>query len=227
MTTFTAWAWLGIGWTVATAAAAETTPVEPPEAVARVAAWASQSGDSRGLPFVVIDKVTAQVFVFGADGQLSDATPALLGSALGDDSVPGIGDRPLAQIKPEERTTPAGRFLAGFGPGPKNRQVLWVDYETAVSMHPVVNANRKEQRPERLQSETPDDNRITYGCINISAKFYEDVVRPMFTEAKAVVYVLPETRTLAEVFPRLPTQALAEAPEDAEAVDLAVVSPTK
>jgi len=198
--------------------AAEAPVVEAPvvEAETRLMTqftdWVIASGDNHGLPFVIIDKVEAEVSVFAADGQLRGAAPALLGLARGDDSVPGIGDRKLSSISPEERTTPAGRFIAGFRPDGK---ILWVDYETAISMHPVPVANAKEQRLRRLQTPTPKDNRITYGCINVSAAFYEDVVRPTFTGTSGVVYILPETRLLDEVFLAFRTQepsALAAAP---------------
>ena len=79
-----------------------------------VADWVLDSGDNRNLPFVIVDKVDAKVFVFHADGRLRGAAPALLGLALGDDAVPGIGERKLADIRPEERTTPAGRFVAAL-----------------------------------------------------------------------------------------------------------------
>ena len=45
-----------------------------------------------------------------------------------------------------------------------------------------------------------DDNRITYGCINVAAPFFEDVVRSVFRDAIGVVYILPETRSLTDVF---------------------------
>lgn len=47
---------------------------------------------------------------------------------------------------------------------------------------------------------TPLDKRISYGCINVPAKFYENVVRPAFTGTNGIVYVLPETRLAREVF---------------------------
>jgi hypothetical protein len=58
-----------------------------------VADWAVDSGDNRGMPFVIVDKVDAKVFVFDSDGRLRGAAPALLGLARGDDAIPGIGDR--------------------------------------------------------------------------------------------------------------------------------------
>jgi len=156
--------------------------------------------------------VAAEVFVYGADGQLISAGPALLGLAPGDNSTPGVGDRELSDIAPEDRTTPAGRFLAGWGPANGGKQVLWVDYATAISMHPVITAHPKEKRPQRLRSETPDDNRITFGCINVWANFYKKVVVPTVGDGNAVVYILPETMSLEEAFPAMRTQMAAAGP---------------
>ena len=150
---------------------------------------------------MVIDKVAAKVFLFDAQGQLVGATPALFGITAGDESAAGVGDRELSDIKPEDRTTPAGRFVAKFGRASGNRNVLWVDYATSISLHPVVTTNKKERRLQRLRSTTADDNRITYGCINVPAKFYQDIVRPLFTGTSGIVYILPESKYLFEVFP--------------------------
>jgi hypothetical protein len=174
-----------------------------PEAVAQVAAWVTASGDNRGLPFVVIDKVNAKVFVFEVDGELKGASPALLGLTRGDESVPGVGEKKLSALKAHEKTTPAGRFLAAYGPAAGGRRVLWIDYDTAISLHPVVTSNPKEQRTKRLRSASPDDNRITYGCINVSTTFYQQVVRKTFRGTEGIVYILPERRSLAEAFPAM------------------------
>jgi hypothetical protein len=180
------------------------------EAAVHFEDWVIASGDNGGLPFVIIDKVQAEVWVFDAAGQLQGAAPALLGFAHGDDSVPGIGDRKLSTIRPSERTTPAGRFIAGFGRTPGEENVLWVDYENAVSLHPVITASPKEKRLQRLKSATPEDNRITFGCINVPAAFYKAVVRPAFKGTTGVVYVLPETKSLDDVFPAFRSQQRAE-----------------
>jgi hypothetical protein len=188
----------------------------PSDAASQVIAWVSRSGDNGGLPFIVIDKLAAEIFVFDGGGALMAAAPALLGSAPGDESVEGVGDRELSAIAPEERTTPAGRFVAGYGYANGQRKVLWVDYATAISLHPVVSANRKEQRLARLYSPEADDNRITYGCINIAAAFYENLVRPLFADTRGIVYILPDTKPLDEVFPALaaPVQAQASLARD-------------
>lgn len=165
-----------------------------------VADWVVHANDHRGLPFVIVDKKDAKVFVFDVRGRLLGAAPALLGEALGDDAVPGIGERELSSILPEEKTTPAGRFVAALGGNMRGEDVLWVDYGGAVSMHRVLTTNAGERRLQRLATATPLDNRISYGCINIPAQFYENVVRPAFTGTQGIVYVLPETRSARDVF---------------------------
>ena len=165
-----------------------------------IADWVVDSSDNRKLPFVIVDKTNAKVFVFDAHGQLRGAAPALLGLARGDDSVPGIGNRALSTIRPEERTTPAGRFVATLGSRTSGEEILWVNYDDGISMHRVINTNLKERRPQRLATATPDDNRISYGCINVPAWFYVSVLSPAFTGTSGIVYVLPETRSIREVF---------------------------
>ena len=64
----------------------------------------------------------------------------------------------------------------------------------------MITANPRERRPQRLATPTPLDSRISYGCINVPAKFFENVVHPVFTGTNGVVYVLPETRSAREVF---------------------------
>jgi hypothetical protein len=174
---------------------------EPASAAARrFADWIVTSRDSHGMPFVIVDKVQAKVFVFSPDGRLRGATPALLGLARGDDTVPGIGQRKLASIRPDERTTPAGRFVAARGRDLDQKDVVWIDYEAAVSLHPVVTGKPKERRLQRLATVSAADNRISYGCINVPGAFYDKVVRPAFTGSSGVVYILPEVRSIRSVF---------------------------
>jgi hypothetical protein len=166
----------------------------------QIADWIVDAADNQGLPFVVVDKIDAKIFVFDADGRIRGAAPALLGLARGDHSVPGIGDRELSDMPPETRTTPAGRFVAALGMDTRGEDVLWVDYEAAVSLHRVLTTKPEERRLQRLATPTPLDNRISYGCINVPARFYETVVSPVFTGTKGIVYVLPEIQSAREVF---------------------------
>lgn len=196
----------------------------PSRQAREVADWALDSGDHRGLPFAIVDKAEARVFVFNAAGQLSGATPALLGLALGDDSVPGIGERKLSSIRPDERTTAAGRFVASLDHNLQGKEILWVDYDAAISLHPVVTSNAKERRAERLASSSPSERRISYGCINVPVQFFKNVVSPAFTGTDGIVYVLPETRSAREVFGSYDVEEHARLKTASQAVPAPVVA---
>lgn len=167
--------------------------------------WVARSRDNDGLPFMIIDKRQAHLWVFDRSGKLQGNAPVLLGVARGDDTAPGIGDKKLSEIKSEERTTPAGRFVAEVGMNARGEDVVWVDYDAAVSMHRVLTTNAKEQRARRLETPTPNDNRVSYGCINVPKAFFENVVSATVNGGNSVVYVLPESRPLRSVFSRLAT----------------------
>jgi len=182
-------------------AVADFGSAKPSRNAREIADWALVSNDHDSLPFLIVDKPAATLYVFDANGVLVGSSPVLLGLARGDDSVPGIGTRPMAQIRPHERTTPAGRFLAERGVNSHGEDIMWVDYEDAVSMHRVRATNPKERRLERLRTPTIADNRISYGCINVPKRFYERYVVPAFAGGHAVVYVLPDAGPLRDYFP--------------------------
>ena len=169
--------------------------------VRQMADWVADSRDNAGLPFVIVDKRDAKVFVFDKDGLILGSAWALVGAQRGDDSVPGIGTMPLHAITPEMRTTPAGRFVAGLGNDLGTLNVLWVDYASALSLHRVINTNPAERRLERIVSPVPAEHRISFGCINVPAAFFDKVVDPTFRSTKGVVYILPEVKAMGGVFP--------------------------
>ena len=69
----------------------------------------------------------------------------LLGSAPGDHSVPGIGERELSDMGPQDRTTPAGRFVSAMGRNTRGEDVLWVDYDSGLSLHRVLTTKPEER----------------------------------------------------------------------------------
>ncbi|WP_313317738.1 hypothetical protein [Stenotrophomonas sp.] len=173
---------------------------EVSDTVIELAGWVVASKDNQGYPFAIMDKAAAQILVFGGDGRLRGAAPGLFGSAAGDHTAPGVAGLALREIPGRDRTTPAGRFIGGFGPSIDAGRVLWVDYESAVSIHPTATGVPAERRVERLASPSPDDNRVTHGCINLSPAFYKQIVAPTF-ERGGVFYILPDSASLAETFP--------------------------
>jgi len=176
----------------------------PSSDLRRMANWIIDTFDHAGAPFFIIDKPQARLLVFDGQGRLQGATSVLLGLALGDVSAPGIGSRKLVDIRPEERTTPAGRFIAERGQNLRNEGVVWVDYDAAVSMHRVLTSNPAERRLERLASHRILDRRISSGCINVPARFFDALVYPpVASGAKVIIYVLPDERPLFAVFPEV------------------------
>ncbi len=184
-------------------------PIAPSAGTMRVADWIAASGDNHSLPYAIIDKTAASLFLFDGAGKSLGAGPVLIGIASGDEASPGVGSKKLSEIGPAEKTTPAGRFLAKFGLAAGRQKILWVDYANSVAIHPIpADASKREQRRERMLSPASDDNRITFGCINVPIALYSRVVRPLFQKKGGYVYVLPETKPLEVVFPRLRVNAV-------------------
>jgi hypothetical protein len=187
------------------AAAAQSAPIDDSALhsasaeVQFVASWIIDSGDNLGLPFLLIDKVDARVFAFNPAGQFQGAAAALLGMARGDHLLVS-NDTEMAQMPPQVRVTPAGRFVSRLALDSEGKEVLVLDYDASISLHPVTKGTPKERRAERLASATAQDNRISFGCINVPVPFYATFVSLAFAGTKGIVYVLPETSPASELF---------------------------
>ena len=200
----------GLWWALATAAVAADAPADSirgfmrvrPSAEARVMVESVlRSGDHVGRPFAVVDKKNARLFVFDAGGMLAGHTAALLGSTVGDHSVPGVGERAqTGSVRADERTTPAGRFDSVPGVNLSGEPVVWVDYATAFAIHRLRPGKSHALRAQRLATMSPDDNRVSLGCVIVPVDFYEQVVQPVLGRSRSVVYVLPESQLGREMF---------------------------
>jgi hypothetical protein len=163
--------------------------------------WVARSADNAGLPFAVVDKKSARIHVFDGKGRLAGTSPVLLGQAIGDESAPNVGDHAQDGVVPfEERTTPAGRFVSKPGLNSNGEAVVWVDYEAAFAIHRLRPGASRGPRELRLASMEPAAHRVSYGCVVVPEAFYRSVVQPMLGHSRAVVYVLPETRAVQEMF---------------------------
>ena len=165
--------------------------------------WVLATQDNQGKPFAIVDKKNAQIFVFESKGQLVGASPALLGLSIGDTDVSDIAHRQPTSLSTEERSTPAGRFLTEPGRNLNGEAVVWMDYAAKLAIHRLRPAAAHERRAARLASATPDDNRISLGCVIVSESFYDTVISPAFGRSHGVVYILPETRPVQHMFEAL------------------------
>lgn len=168
--------------------------------VVQVANWVSYTHDSQRRPFEIVDKKAAQMYVFDGWGKLWSSSPVLVGTAAGDDTAPGVGSKRLSQLKASEKTTPAGRFEAQRGRDNHGANVVWIDYDAALSIHAMASVSASERRAERMATADPGDNRISNGCINVPPRFFNGVLWPTVNKSGAIVYVLPETRTPSQQF---------------------------
>ncbi len=177
----------------------EPAPALTPDA-RHLVQWALETGDNQHLPFAVVDKKSARLFVFDAQGQLVGASAALLGQAPGDHSVPGVADGDLSRIPLADRTTPAGRFVSQPGRNLSGEAIVWFDYGAALAIHRVRPDASQSQRLASLASATPADNRASLGCVVVAPEFYDAVVSPTLGQHRGVVYVLPENQPVQAMF---------------------------
>lgn len=204
------------------ASAVELAMQKSSEEVKRVVRWVADSADNGGLPFMLIDKANAHVYVFNRGGQLQGAAPALLGLAKGDRML-APNSAPMSAMPPHVRITPAGRFVSRLAIDSTGKELLVLDYAASLSLHPVVKGKPHERRAERLLSATSQDNRVSFGCINVPVPFYQTVVSPAFKGTKGIVYVLPETGPASALFgiPAVVDTAVTGIPSPAGAASLA------
>jgi hypothetical protein len=163
--------------------------------------------DSCRIPNDCIDKKNARAFVFDADRQLQGAAPVLLGLAVGDEGLVDMSGREVSSLRPDERTTPAGRFVAEPGHNLQGEDVVWFDYAAKLAIHRLRPDLQRERRAQRLASAKVDDNRISLGCIVVPVFFYDKVIRPVLGQSRSVIYVLPETRSLRDMLGALQASA--------------------
>ena len=190
-------AWLGL--TAAGAAAAQGDADD----AAVMSRWIAFTGDNHGRPYAIVDKKSAHVFVFAADGSLAGATPVLLGVARGDHSVPGVGDLAPADIPLADRTTPAGRFVSRPGKNLTGEDVVWFDHGAGLAIHRLRRNASHAARLQRLEAGRPESRRVSAGCVVVPVAFYEKVVAAVLGRGRGVLYVLPELRSRDDVFPGL------------------------
>jgi len=158
------------------------------------------ASDNGGLPFAIVDKRDARIYVFEPAGRLVGASAILLGAAFGDRAVADADLRIPGRPTLDERTTPAGRFASQPGTNDKGEAIVWIDYAASLAIHRLRAAPAAERRAERLASPARDDKRISLGCIVVPVEFYESVVAPSLGRGRGVVYVLPESRPARALF---------------------------
>jgi len=170
-----------------------------PKDVLDTVQWVGASKDNKGLPFVVVDKVNARAYAFTPAAQLKATAPILLGVGVGDEVLVSP-DVPMSAVPPQKRITPAGRYVSKLVIDNHGKVVLLIDGPNLITMHIVAKGTPAQRRAERLASVASNDNRISFGCINVPPAFFTTVLDPDFRPAKGIVYILPEKTTPGKMF---------------------------
>lgn len=166
------------------------------DAIDRFAVAILATADHRGLPFAVVDKQTARLRIYAAEGRQLGDTAVLIGSAAGDRSRPGVGDRTRSgRLQGDDRVTPSGRFDSEPGRNLTGEAIVWLDYDAALAIHRLRSGPAERTRAQRLASPHAADRRASAGCVVVPVAFYESVVAPVLGRQRGVVYVLPEDST--------------------------------
>lgn len=176
----------------------------PPSDVWRLADAVRRNGDAyTGVSsghFAILDKMGARLWVFSPRGEAIANSPVLLGQAIGDDAAGDLGTRAFSRYNRSDKITPAGRFLTEEGVNLSGEEIIWLDYESGLSMHRVRNI-AGERRHERVASGVVAQRRISFGCINVPAPFFNQYLDPLFRSQRSVVYILPEVYHPEDFFP--------------------------
>jgi hypothetical protein len=162
--------------------------------------WIHAKGDDHGLPFAIVDKKAARIFVFDAGGRLVGDSSTILGLARGDIPVPGAGQKDPSRLLPYERKTPAGRFESQPGKNLSGEPVVWVDYDTSIAIHRVRPGRMQAARLHSLSTAGGDDKRLSLGCVVVPESFFLQTVLPALGHSHGVVYVLPEDGPVEAMF---------------------------
>ena len=142
-----------------------------------VAHWAIDSGDHSGLPFVVVDKPRARLFVFDASGRLRGSTPVLLSAVWGDG--------------PAAPATPAGRFAVDTWLSALGEGMVLANSEATVSLQSALATTAPGRAERRLASGAIEDRRISNGTMHVADEFYRKHIDVLRQQA-GIAYVLPE-----------------------------------
>ena len=139
---------------------------------------------ARDDQLIVADKLNGKIII--VNGTVSQA-PALYGRTIAD-STGDINSFPI---------TPAGEFhiRKAYSTHLKTDVVAFLEGDTSLlAIHPVWLGSPKQNRLQRLATETGNDNRITNGCINVPRNFFYDIINKLKDRTRLVI--LPEHETL-------------------------------
>ena len=145
-------------------------------------------------PTITVDKKAGTISVYYPDTDKTITEPALIGKVKSDTLNMATYDN----LVKSDYVTPAGTFeiVKMFSWRLNEPMLTFIRGKEAVSaIHPLWMGNPDQKRVQRLQSPTPEDNRITGGCINVDSKFFYSVLDKL-PDHGVELKILPEWTNL-------------------------------
>ena len=130
------------------------------------------------LPTLTVDKLAGTISVYYPDTKKTITQPVLIGKVKSNKLNMATYDNP----GPFDNITPAGIFKITkmFSWKLNEPMAVFINGRSSVSaIHPLWMGNPDQKRVQRLKSLTPDDNRITGGCINVDSKFFYNTINTL------------------------------------------------
>jgi hypothetical protein len=147
------------------------------------------------------------MYVFNNQNELEGSAPVLLGQTMGDFPNMSDPDNDIAL----NATTPAGRYRVGMkkyvseeATATYNGRFLYIINvnssfngrgEGSLAIH-MAYPGEYSQRMAALDTPTPDDNLMSWGCINLRPADYDKFIKPNFGVRHKVLFILPDNASL-------------------------------
>jgi len=154
--------------------------------------------------FLMVDKLHALLFYF-KNGQPIYSDPVLTGASTADRFTPDILAKSFSEpLTQSQKITPAGRYTVTRDYDPLYGIIFEINEihgkDWSLAIHTVYLGLPHEKRRERLQSPSPHDNLVTYGCMNIDADGIRFLARHLPKKGKTPLYILPRDESATATF---------------------------
>lgn len=151
-------------------------------------------------PYVIADKPTATVFLFDSQNNIIAKFPALFGQAKGE--APNSADA-NSDIAGSGATTPAGSYKMSLGKNMKAQdlnlyhgKIFRIEGTSNLAFH-ITYPGELAERTKALKTKTTEDNRMSWGCINISEENFDKYVTPYLSKDNQKLYITPDNQNEA------------------------------
>lgn len=172
-----------------------------PDDTARIIAYNRQNYN--GQYYGIIDKKSCQLKIYDKQGNVIKTYPVGIGKNKGDNVTFGYKSQDRRKREAGRYTTPGEFTLDEYQSLDNQNYVSRRDgkhklmalkgdnrgSEGATQAIHMVPRNRQE-RVHNLETESPDDNRVSYGCVNLLEDDYMDMARYLGEGNK--IFILPE-----------------------------------